>query len=92
MATGQGSDTKPAPVLTPTEAKQGFRGKHILWVLVISMGLIVVIYAAMVGGIWGGRLSRPGGQSRADQATINQKAGATTLVTPKQSESAETQK
>lgn len=50
-------------VLTPTEARQGLRGRHVLWVLGISLGLIVAIYAVMVGGLWNGRLSRPGGQT-----------------------------
>ena len=50
-------------VLNTTQARQGFRGRHVLWVLGISLGLIVVIYAVMVGGLWNGRLSRPGGQT-----------------------------
>ena len=63
-------DSKPQdpPELTPTEARQGFRGRHVMWVLAISLGLIVVIYAIMVGGVWNGRLSQPGGQTRADQS------------------------
>jgi hypothetical protein len=52
-------------VLTPTQARQGLRGRHVLWVLGISLGLIVAIYAVMVGGVWNGRLSRPGGQTQA---------------------------
>ena len=66
-------DSKPEhpPVLNPTEARQGFRGRHMLWVLAISMGLIVVIYAVMVGGVWGGRLSQPGGQTLAPQSQAN---------------------
>jgi hypothetical protein len=54
------------PELTPTEARQGFIGRHLIWVLAISLGLIVVIYAVMVGGVWNGRLSQPGGQTRAE--------------------------
>lgn len=67
-------DLKPQepPVLNTTQARQGLRGRHVLWVLVISMGLIVVIYAVMVGGIWGGRLSRPGGQTMAGRQTLQQ--------------------
>ena len=70
-------DSKPQdpPVLNPTEARQGLRGRHVLWVLVISLGLIVAIYAVMVGGLWGGRLSQPGGQTRADQNTLNEAKG-----------------
>jgi hypothetical protein len=57
-------------VLTPAEARGGFRGRHVLWVLGVSLGLIVAIYAVMVGGLWNGRLSKPGGQTvtTADQA------------------------
>ena len=65
MPAARKSKTQPAPVLNPTEARQGARGKHLLWVLVISLGLIVAIYAVMVGGLWNGRLSQPGGQTRA---------------------------
>ena len=36
-----------APVLTTTEARQGRRGRHVAWVLGISMILIVVGYAAL---------------------------------------------
>jgi hypothetical protein len=71
MPAARETKPQPAPVLTPTEARQGFRGKHLIWVLVISLGLIVVIYAVMVGGLWGGRLSQPGGQTRASQAAAN---------------------
>ena len=64
-------DTKPheAPVLNPTEARQGRRGAGVIWVLLISLGLIVVIYAVMVGGVFGGRLARPGGQTQVGQNT-----------------------
>lgn len=58
-------DSQPSgrPVMDATQARQGRRGRHLLWVLGVSLGLIVVIYAVMVGGLWGGRLSRPGGQT-----------------------------
>lgn len=65
----------PPPQLQATEARQGRRGRHMMWVLGISMGLLVVIYAVMVSGVWGGRLSRPGGQTTVDQATLNQAKG-----------------
>src|SRR6185312_14086972 len=71
MPAARETKPQPAPVLNPTEARQGFKGKHVIWVLVISLGLIVVIYAVMVGGLWGGRLSQPGGQTRAAQAQAN---------------------
>ena len=65
MPAAQDPKIQDPPVLNPTEARQGLRGRHVLWVLGISLGLIVVIYAVMVGGIWGGRLSQPGGQTQA---------------------------
>ena len=75
MPAAQDSKPQEAPVLNTTEARQGFRGRHVLIVLAVSMALIVVIYAVMVGGLWGGRLSQPGGQTRADQKTLNQAQG-----------------
>ena len=86
-------DTKPqgSPALNATEARQGFTGRHLLWVLVISLGLIVVIYAVMVGGLWGGRLSQPGGQTRADQGAVNQAQGfQAPPPQPRQSENPQT--
>ncbi len=80
---------EPKPQQTtanPTEARQGRLGRPVLWVLVISTGLIAVIFAVMVGGLWGGRLARPGGQTEVDQATLNQKGGQTAPSPPKQSE------
>ena len=63
------------PVLEATEARQGRRGRHMMWVLGISMGLIVAIFAVMVVGVQGTRLSAPGGQTTVDQATLNQAKG-----------------
>jgi hypothetical protein len=86
-------DSKPQnpPELNTTQARQGLRGRHVLWVLVISLGLIVMIYAVMVGGIWGGRLSQPGGQTRADRATLNEAKGFQTSPSPpRQSETPQT--
>jgi hypothetical protein len=31
-----------APVLDATEARQGRRGRHVLWILVISLALVVI--------------------------------------------------
>ncbi len=59
--------------------------------LAISLGLIVVIYAVMVGGVWNGRLSQPGGQTRADQATLDQARGfQAPPAQPRQSENPQT--
>lgn len=63
------------PELGATEARQGRRGRHMMWVLGISMGLIVAIFAVMVAGVQGTRLSSPGGQTTVDQATLNQAKG-----------------
>ncbi len=70
------------PVLTTTEARQGRRGKHALWVLGVSMGLIVAIYAVMVVGVQGSHLSSAGGQTSVDQKTIAQTEGKTTPAAP----------
>jgi hypothetical protein len=43
------SHVPDSPHLTPTEARQGFRGRHILWVLIISVSLAVIAMAA----VWG---------------------------------------
>lgn len=86
-------DPKPQdpPVLDATKARQGRRGRHVMWVLAISLGLIVVIYAVMVGGVWNGRLSQPGGQTRADQSTLNQAQGfQAPPPQPRQSENPQT--
>jgi len=65
MSGARDSQPQNPPVLTATEARAGRRGVHLIWVLVISLGLIVAIYAVMVGGIWR-PLSQPGGQTRVD--------------------------
>jgi hypothetical protein len=62
-------------VLQATEARQGRRGGHMMWVLGISMGIIVAIFAVMVVGVQGTRLSAPGGQTMVDKATLDQAKG-----------------
>jgi hypothetical protein len=55
------------PDLNATEARQGRRGLHVLWILVISTALIVIIY----GIIWlmnAGPLSDKHGSGQADPA------------------------
>jgi hypothetical protein len=84
MPAVQDRKTQDPPVLTPTEARQGFRGRHLIWVLVVSLGLIVVIYAVMVGGLWNGRLSQPGGQTRVDSSQAS--GFQAPLSQPRQSE------
>jgi hypothetical protein len=84
MANPNTTEGDAAPVLTPTEARQGGRGRHILWVLGISMGLIVAIYAVMVIGVQGSHLNQAGGQTSVDQKTLQQTGGSTnTLQAPK---------
>ncbi len=72
MADIQQQQGDHGPVLTTTEARQGRRGRHVLWVLVISMALLVVGYTVMVVGVQGTRLSSPGGQTTVDQKTLQQ--------------------
>lgn len=55
------------PDLNETDARQGRRGRHVLMILVVSLGLIVVIY----GIIWlmnAGPLSNKHGSAQADPA------------------------
>lgn len=47
------SEQEPGPVLTTTEARQGRRGTHVLWVLAASLVLVVLA----LFGTW---LSRSG--------------------------------
>jgi hypothetical protein len=49
------------PVLNVTEARQGFRGLHVLWILIISTALAAAVLLFMLV-IWTPRLSGPGGQ------------------------------
>ena len=61
-------DAEHAPHLNVTRARQGRRGVHMFWVLVIS----TVLAAAILGFIWlvqSGPLSRVSGQAAADQPT-----------------------
>jgi hypothetical protein len=75
MPVADNSEPHDRPVLNTMQARQGRRGRHALWILVISLGLIVVVYAVMVGGVFGSRLSRPGGQTRANSAALQQSGG-----------------
>jgi hypothetical protein len=82
MADVQHQQEKHGPVLTTTEARQGRRGRHVLWILVISMALLVVGYGVMVVGVQGTRLSSPGGQTTIDQKTLQQSGGVNPPASP----------
>jgi len=43
------SDYRDAPHLTETEARQGFRGRHVLMVLIASVALAVIVLAIAWG-------------------------------------------
>lgn len=45
------TDTDHGPVLNVTEARQGRRGKHVLWILIVSLILVV----AALFGSWAAR-------------------------------------
>jgi hypothetical protein len=62
MAVVQNVEDGQAPVLNVTEARQGRRGKHVLWVLGISLALIIVGFFA-VWMVHAPSLSGPGGSS-----------------------------
>jgi hypothetical protein len=61
-------DTEHAPELNVTRARQGRRGVHMFWVLVISTLLTAAVFVV----IWlaqANRLSQVSGQASADQPT-----------------------
>ena len=72
MADIQHQQEDHGTVLTTTEARQGRRGRHVLWILAVSMALLAVGYAVMVIGVQGTHLSNPGGQTTVDQKTRQQ--------------------
>ena len=63
-------DAEHGPVLEATEARQGFRGLHALWILIISTVLaaiaLTVLLAAQAPG-----LSGPGGQVTSQKPTAS---------------------
>jgi len=78
------------PVLNATQARSGFRGRHVIWILGISLGLIVAIYAVMVGRMQTGHITSAGGQTTVDQKTFNEAKGFNTPPSqPKQSDNAQ---
>jgi hypothetical protein len=67
MAEVQDQD-EHGPVLTVTQARGALRGRHMAWVLGVSMALIVVAFTAL----WlssASRLAGPGGQTTVDSKT-----------------------
>jgi hypothetical protein len=63
------------PALNTTQARQGRRGRHALWILIISFGACALIYAVMVAGMQTRRGASPGGQTIVDQNTLRQSGG-----------------
>ncbi|HVY34846.1 MAG TPA: hypothetical protein VG960_10530 [Caulobacteraceae bacterium] len=59
-----------APVLRATQARAGLRGRHVLWVLIISTALAALALFALLA-IQAPGLSGPGGQVTSQQPTIN---------------------
>lgn len=91
MADVQQPQGDRGPVLSTTEARQGRRGRHVLWILVISMALVAVGYAVLVVGVQGTHLSNPGGQTTVDQKTLQQSGGfQAPPPQPRQSENPQT--
>jgi hypothetical protein len=60
------ADTQPGPVLNETRARQGRRGRHVFWVLVIS----TVLAALALFGAWAFRSG--------DLASVESNVGANT--------------
>ena len=88
MADIQRPQEDQGPVLTTTEARQGRRGRHVLWILAVSMALVALGYAVMVVGVQGTHLSRPGGQTTIDQKTLQQSGGVNPQSPPQATPSA----
>ncbi len=76
MATVQDAE-EHAAVLTTTQARQGRRGRHVAWVLGISMFLIVIGFAVL----WLGNAGRMAGGS---QPKIDSPAAARSFDAPAQ--------
>ena len=55
------------PVLEATPARQGLRGRHVLWILIISTALAAIALAILLG-VSNRGLSGPGGQTGSDSA------------------------
>jgi hypothetical protein len=90
MAEAQRQQGDQGPVLTTSQARQGLRGRHVLWILVISMGLVAIGYAVLVLGMQGRHGSSPGGQTTIDQKTLNQTGFTAPPSQPRQSENPQT--
>jgi hypothetical protein len=69
------NDPDSAAVLTPTEARQGLRGRHVLWILVISMAALIIGYTVLVVGVQNTHLTAAGGQTRVDQKALGESEG-----------------
>ncbi|HUO22307.1 MAG TPA: hypothetical protein VMU59_07300 [Caulobacteraceae bacterium] len=70
MAVAQTPRHAGRPVLEATKARSGSKGQDVLWVLVVSTGLISVVLLAILALDAPG-LSGPGGQVRTDRPTIS---------------------
>jgi hypothetical protein len=77
--------TEPAPDLNATDARQGRRGRHAFVILITSLALVVIAFAAVFLA-HARKLSGPGGQDRAP-AQVAQGVSATTPSTVKQTAS-----
>ena len=63
-------EVEHGPVLEATEARQGRRGLHALWILIISTALAAIVLAILLA-IQAPGLSGPGGQVRANDASVS---------------------
>jgi hypothetical protein len=74
MAIAPNIEDEHAPVLTVTEARQGLRGRHIAWVLGISMTLVIIA----LGLIW---MAHAPALARTDQQASLRAAGVNVAQT-----------
>ncbi len=63
-------NSQHAPVLRATQARSGLRGRHALWILVVSTALAALALMALLA-VQAPGLSGPGGQVTSEQPTIS---------------------
>lgn len=63
-------NSQHGPVLRATQARSGRRGRHVLWILIISTALAALGLFALLA-VQAPGLSGPGGQTTSQRPTIN---------------------
>ena len=74
MAT-QAPSNPHGPVVEATKARSGRPGVHVLWMLIISTGLVAIGFAILLS-MQAPPLAGPGGQTITQQPTVSQQQSA----------------